>query len=116
MMQPIQPVYPQCVQVPNTPAVAADTKCTAEQCADNKAYLREQCMAVSMDISAEYNAVAGLNNVLAGLIEKNKVEKDPEIKKTIEARISTINNMILQREEKINQMEAVKKQIEVQIQ
>ena len=110
MMQPIQPVYPQCVQVPNAQPIASDS-----QNMNNKDYLREQCIAVSMDISAEYKAVAGLNNVLAELIEKNKTEKDPEIKKTIEARISTINNMILQREEKINQIEAVKKQLEAQI-
>ena len=115
MMQPIQPVYPQYVQPQGAAPVTATPQNANVQNSVNTDYLREQCAAIATDISAEYNAVAGLNNILAGLIEKNKTEKDPEIKKTIEARISTINNMILQREEKINQMEVVKKQIEAQI-
>lgn len=79
-----------------------------------KTMLREQSMAISFDIAAEYSAIGRMNGILAGIAKEIQTEEDPERKKLLEARLSSINNMILQRELKINQMEQVKNQIDKQ--
>ncbi len=101
--QPAQNVQPQNVSQP------------AMQQPDNKAILREQSMAISSDVSAEYGAIARLNDILVNLAQSVKNEKDPEQKKVLEARVNTINQMILQREMKINQMEMARAQIDAQL-
>lgn len=101
--QPAQNVQPQNVSQP------------AMQQSDNKAILREQSMAISSDVAAEYGAVARLNDILVELAKTLKETKDPEQKKVLEARVNTINQMILQREMKINQMEMARAQIDAQL-
>ncbi len=79
-----------------------------------KTYACEQSMAITYDIAAEYNAICKMNNMLSDISKEIKTTEDPERKKLLEARVRTLNNMILQREAKINQMEQVKNQIDAQ--
>lgn len=65
----------------------------------------EQSMAISYDIAAEYSAIGKMNNIIADVAKELKMEEDPVRIKLLEARISTLNNMILQREARLNQME-----------
>jgi len=110
MMNPIQAVPYQCGQ----------QQCTVQQCnipqqqATSINPAKEQSMAVSIEIAAEYNAIASLNDSLVKLCQEAKEEKNPERKALLESRIKTLNNMINQREEKINQMHMVKKQLDCQ--
>ncbi len=97
---PQKPVLPQPAANVNDPRTTA---------------LKEQSMAVSFDIAAEYSAITKMNNILADVAKEIKKEEDPERKKLLETRLNNINNMILQRELKINQMEQVKNQINNQI-
>lgn len=112
---PIQPLMynnPQPVQN-NIPPQPAPQPIAPPQ--DQKTILREQSMAISSDIAAEYGATTRLNDILVDLAKALKEEKDPEQKKLLEARINTTNQMILQREMKINQMEMTKAQIDAQL-
>ncbi|MBR6098706.1 hypothetical protein IKP85_03060 [bacterium] len=70
-----------------------------------KSACEEQSMAISYDIAAEYSAIGRMNNIIADVAKELKVEEDPVRKKLLEARINTLNSMILQREARINQME-----------
>ena len=70
-----------------------------------KSACEEQSMAISYDIAAEYSAIGRMNNIIADVAKELKVEDDPVRKKLLEARINTLNSMILQREVRINQME-----------
>ena len=111
---PIQPVmYNTSQPVQNIQPQPASQSVTNPQ--DPKIALREQSMAISSDIAAEYGAVARLNGILVDLAKTLKEEKDPEQKKILEARVNTTNQMILQREMKINQMEMAKAQIDAQL-
>ncbi len=111
---PIQPsMYtnvPAPVQAPQNPQPQ-----TAQSQIDQKQVLREQSLAITSDICAEYGAVTRLNDIMVSLANDIKNEKDPEQKKLLEARINTTNQMILQREMKINQMEMTRTQIEAQL-
>ncbi len=99
-------------QQATTQGVAAiDNTQTDEQ---QKTYANEQSMAITYDIAAEYNAICKMNNMLSDITKEIKTTEDPERKKLLEARVRTLNNMILQREAKINQMEQVKNQIDAQ--
>lgn len=113
---PIQPVnyanaQPQ-IQVPQN--IQPQAQQTIQQ-PDQKQFLKEQSLAITADICAEYGAVTRLNDILVNLANDIKTQKDPEQKKLLEARINTINQMILQREMKINQMEMARTQIDAQL-
>lgn len=82
---------------------------------DAKQTLREQSLAITADICAEYGAVARLNDILIALAKDIKTEQNQEQKKVLEARIGTINQMLLQRESKINQMETARANIDAQL-
>lgn len=111
---PIQPsMYtnvPAPVQSPQNPQPQV-----AQPQVDQKQVLREQSLAITSDICAEYGAVTRLNDILVSLVDKAKNEQNPEQKKLLEARVNTINQMILQREMKINQMEMARNQIDAQL-
>lgn len=91
--QPMQTVAPQPQNVQQKPD---------EQ---QKVYANEQGMAITYDIAAEYSAIGKMNNIIADVAKELKTEKDPVRIKLLEARINTLNNMILQRELRLNQME-----------
>ena len=101
---PVQNIQPQ-----------SPVQSSAPQQPDQKTVLKEQSMAISSDIAAEYGAVTRLNDILVELAKTIKENKDPEQKKILEARVNTINQMILQREMKINQMEMTRAQIDNQL-
>lgn len=82
---------------------------------DAKQALKEQSLAITADICAEYGAVTRLNDILIALAKDVKTEQNQEQKKILEARIGTINQMLLQRETKINQMEAARANIDAQL-
>jgi len=56
------------------------------------------------DIAAEYSAIGKMNNIIADTVKEIEKEKDPFKIKLLEARISTLNNMILKREERLKQI------------
>ena len=105
--QPVQNIQPQPMQVQAQPAPQSSN--------NDKTVLREQSMAITSDIAAEYSAVTRLNDILVDLAKTLKEEKDSDQKKVLEAKINTTNQMILQREMKINQMEMTKAQIDAQL-
>ena len=70
-----------------------------------KEMYKEQSMLISADVAAEYSAIGKMNNIIADTVKEIKSEKDPMRIKLLEARISTLNNMIIQREARLNQME-----------
>lgn len=70
-----------------------------------KSYYQEQSMAISYDIAAEYSAIGKINNIIADVVKDLKYETDPVRIKLLETRISTLNNMVLQREARLNSME-----------
>lgn len=70
-----------------------------------KTYYQEQSMAISYDIAAEYSAIGKINNLIANVANELKNETDPVRKKLLEARVSTLDNMVLQREARLNSME-----------
>ena len=72
---------------------------------DQKEMYKEQSMLISADVAAEYSAIGKMNNIIADTVKEIKSEKDPMRIKLLEARISTLNNMIIQREARLNQME-----------
>ena len=108
---PIQPVQQVNTQ---TGAVQQQTINSQTQTNPNKTYYEEQSMAISFDIAGEYSAINRMHNIIASLTNELKLTEDPERKKLLEARISTLNTMILQREARINQMEMCKVQIDRQ--
>lgn len=89
----VQYAAPQLKVVPNQQPNIQQTNCN------------EQVMAISYDIAAEYGAIGKINNIIADVAKELKSEEDPDRKKILEARISTLNNMVLQRENRLNQME-----------
>lgn len=91
--QPIQTAAPQQQSVQQIPNEAQKTMCN------------EQSMAISYDIAAEYSAIGKMNNIIADIAKELKTETDPVRIKLLEARVNTLNNMILQRELRLNQME-----------
>ena len=108
---PIQPVQQ---GNPQTCAIQQQTVNSQPQANPNRTYFEEQSMAISFDIAGEYSAINRMNEIVSALTKELKSTKDPERKKLLEARISTINTMILQRETRINQMEMSKAQIDRQ--
>lgn len=112
------PVQPMMYGIPQAPQGLQNIQPQVSQPApqpDQKAMLREQSMAITSDIQAEYSAVTRLNDILVSLAANIKTEQNPEQKKLLEARVNTINQMILQREMKINQMEMTRAQIDAQL-
>lgn len=99
---PSQPIQPQPAQNATVPQ-------------DAKQALKEQSLAITADICAEYGAVARLNDILIAFAKNIKTEQNPEQKKVLETRIATINQMLLQRENKINQMEMARANIDAQL-
>lgn len=69
--------------------------------------VREQAMAISYDIAAEYAATDKLLHVMTDLAKEAKNEKNPQRKQLLEARVETVNKMIEAREAKLEQMNAV---------
>lgn len=65
---------------------------------------KEQSMAISYDIAAEYAATDKLLRVMTDIVKEAKNEKNPQRKQLLEARVETVNKMIEQREAKLNQM------------
>ncbi len=111
MNQPIQPVQQGYVTAPNC-GVNPQPQINNEQ---QKKFNEEQSMAISFDMAAEYSAISRMQSIIADMTTQLKSEEDPERKSVIENRINTLNNMILQREAKINQMEQAKNRINAQI-
>jgi len=107
-------MYPPTAQ-PTIPQQPTQPQAQPAQQMDPKQILKEQSLAISSDICAEYGAITRLNDILVSLAENAKKETNPEQKKLLEARINTINQMTLQREMKINQMEMTRAQIDAQI-
>ena len=66
---------------------------------------QEQCTLITPELTAEYNAIGKMNNIIAETVYEIKKEKDPFKIKLLESRINTLNSMIAQRETHINQME-----------
>lgn len=100
-------------QIQGLPKPAAETQNL--QRPDEKAALRELSMAVSSDIYAEYGAISRLNDIFITLAKTAESEKDPDQKQILETRLNTINQMILQREMKINRMDMTRSRIEAQL-
>ncbi len=80
-----------------------------------KTALKEQSMVISYNIAAEYSAISRMSEILANIAKEIKSEEDSQRKKTLETRLNNLNNMILQREFRINQMEQLKARIDSQI-
>ncbi len=72
---------------------------------NQRVFCQEQSMLITAEISAEYSAICKMNNIIAETVKEIQNEKDPFRIKLLESRISTLNNMILQREAHLNQME-----------
>lgn len=75
---------------------------------------KEQSLAIAVDISAEYSAISRINTIISDIAAQLKTEENPERQKLLEARLNTLNNMVLQREEKINNMEKLRQQFDNQ--
>ena len=71
---------------------------------DGSVVKKEQAMAISYDIAAEYAATDKLLHVMTDIAKEAKNEKNPQRKQILEARVGTVNNMIEQREAKLKQM------------
>lgn len=115
-MQPsfnqVQPNYTQPrPYASQAPAVQTPTQ---EQIDEYKKALKEQSMAISFDLAAEYSAISRMSSILGDIANQIKIEEDPQKKSVLEVRLNTLNNMILQREGKVNQMELTKNHIDKQ--
>lgn len=111
MNPPIQPVQQGYITAPVN-GVNSQPQPGIEQ---QQKFNEEQSLAISFDIAAEYSAISRMQSIIADMTNQLQKEEDPERKILIENRINTLNNMILQREAKINQMEQTKAQYNTQI-
>ena len=109
MNQPIQSQY---VTQPNINNISAPKP--QQNIEQQKRFNEEQSLAISFDMAAEYSAISRMQSILSDMVNQMKVEEDPDRKIILENRINTLNNMILQREAKINQMEQTKSQFDYQ--
>lgn len=111
MNPPIQPVQQSYATAPIN-GITSQPQPSVEQ---QQKFNEEQRMAISFDIAAEYSAISRMQSIIADMSNQLQKEEDPDRRTLIENRINTLNNMILQREAKINQMEQTKAQYNTQI-